>query len=133
MHITIGQQALIEEAEAMVRRFIEERGEFQMFSLAKHADGKFNAVQPTNEFADQRGAMIETIKVLMSLAREGQIVGNVLCTPVNEDGQRLAILDVEHKEDGRVLAFLPYKKRFFGGWSFGEKLYKSDAPKLFAA
>jgi hypothetical protein len=39
---------------------------------------------------------------------------------------------VEHKEDGRVLAFLPYKKRFFGGWSFGEKLYKSDAPKLFA-
>lgn len=133
MNLSIEQKSLIAEAETWVKRFIQERGEFQMFSLAKHKDGKTNPIQPTDEFPDQRSALVETIQVLMALARDGEIVGNALCTPMSEGKERMAILDVEVKGKDRVLVFLPYKKRIFGGWAFGEKQFKIDAPKLFVS
>ena len=133
MSATAEQDALIAEAEGWVRRFVTTRGRFSMFSLAKHKDGKWNPIQPTDEFRDQRSALVETIKVLRALAQDGQIVGNVLCTPMNDGAHNIAVLDVEHKTDGRIIVLLPFKKRFFGGWSFGEKQYKHDVPKLFAS
>lgn len=133
MNLSGEQQALLDEAEGWVKRFVEARGEFSMFALAKHIDGKTNPLQPTDEFPDMKSALVETIHVLLALARDGQIMGAVICTPITAGKDTVAMLDLEYKGAGRVLAFLPYKKRLFGGWTFGEKQFKADVAKLFAS
>jgi hypothetical protein len=126
------QQAALAEAEGWVRRFVRARGGFALFALAIYKDGKIVPIQPTAEFDNVASAMAEMLGILITLADEGQIDACVVCTPVKEGEQRMAMFDVEVRTDGRLLALLPYKKRWLG-WSFGAKARKRDVPKIFSS
>jgi hypothetical protein len=75
---------------------------------------------------------VETIRVLLALAKEEQIVASVICSLVPMGRDRAVMYDLESKGAGRVLVLVPMKKRFLGGWVFGERLFKSDEAKVFA-
>jgi hypothetical protein len=121
------------EAETWVKRFVEKRGGFTMFALAKHRDGGVNPLQPTDEFPDQKSAMVETYRLLMALAKDNEIVASVICTPISEGKEAFAMYDLESKDSGRVLVLVPMKKRLLGGWSFGYPRYKRDGARVFAS
>jgi hypothetical protein len=133
MQIAKSQSRLLVDAGSLVRRFVTQRGEFTMFALALHRDGKIGAVQPTEEFATSKEAFVETLRVLMALAHSGEISAAVICTPMTEAGQRSAMYDLEARDCQRVLAVQPYKKRLLGGWAFGQFEYAPAQAKLFAA
>ena len=103
-----------------------------MFSLVMYPNGEIQALQPTTEFPDVKSALTETLGVLFPMAKSGQIVACIICTPVDDGGAKLAILDVESQGGGRAIGVLPYKK-LSDGWSFGEKEFTPDVPKAFAA
>jgi hypothetical protein len=125
-------QSLLSESEARIRGLVEAHGSFTQFALARHVDGSTQFLRPPSEFSDGQSAMTETIRLLLHLAKDGLINACIICTPMQVEGKSFAMLDVESKPEGRVLVLFPYKKRFFGGWSFGPKSVKGDAPRIFA-
>ena len=131
MQLDPERHSLLSEAEGLVRRFIQERGQYSLFALVKYADGKQGVLQSSEEFTDLRSALVEVARTLLTLAHDGTIVAAVICTPFDEDGRKTAMFDVESRAAGRTLVLLPYKKQFFGGWKFGEKVHQPDSPKLF--
>lgn len=123
--------ALLEQAQVFVRRFVQERGGFSMFALAKHRDGALNPMQPTDEFPDDQAAIVEIYRLLMALARDEQIVASVICTHIAVGPEQAAMFDVESKAAGRVLVMLPMKRRLLRGWAFGDPHFKNDGPRVF--
>jgi hypothetical protein len=132
LEVQASQRFLLEQAEQFVRRFVKERGEFSMFALALGADESIIPVQTSDEFDNTQSSLGGVLGALAPLAMDGTIVGCVICTPMQADGIRFAIYDVDHKLEGRFIAMQQYKKRLFGGWSFGGKELSPDASRLFA-
>jgi hypothetical protein len=133
MQLSDHQQRLLDAAESHVRAFIQKRGGFTMFALAQRSDGEIQVVQSSGEFsklAEELGAMFQ---VLLPLARDKVIDGSVLCSPFNQQDAHFAILDVETRVDGRCVVMVPFKKKLIGGWSFGERQYNRDTPRVFAS
>jgi hypothetical protein len=118
------QRFLLEQAEQFVQRFVKERGEFSMFALIP--------VQTSDEFGDTQSSLGGVLEALAPLALDGTIVGCVICTPMQDEGIKFAVYDVDHKHEGRFIAMQQYKKRLFGGWTFGGKELSPDASRLFA-
>jgi hypothetical protein len=133
MTLADDQKTLVDLAEGHVHGFVKERGSFTMFAIARQADGKDQYLQSSGEFKDFHEEIAETLRVLVALAKDGQISSYVICSPMSEGKEHFAILDVESKASGRTLVFLPYKKKLLGGWAFGERQFKKDGPRVFAS
>src|SRR5262249_59380379 len=101
MDLSSNQQLMLDEAQTWVRQFIRKRGGFARFALVKHVDGKIGLVQPSAEFPDAQSELTETLRVLVAMAKNGQIDACVLCTPTEMSGSKFAVLDVETRTDGR--------------------------------
>jgi hypothetical protein len=132
MTLSDSQRRLIETAEGFVREFIQKRGEFTMFAIARQPDGSDQILQSSGEFSSFTEEIAGMFQVLRPLAKDGVIEGSVLCSPFEDRGTRFAILDVETRANGRCIIMLPYKKKMFGGWSFGDWQYNEDTPRVFA-
>jgi len=131
MNLDTLRAGLLGEAQGWVKRFVERRGGFTLFALAKHRDGKVNRLQPTDEFADQEFAIAEMCRLLTALAKDSEIVACVICTPIFAGTQNAVLYDLESKDSGRVLVLVPLRNDLLLGWSFGEPEYKSDGARVF--
>ena len=131
MNLSEQQSELVATAESLIREFVEKRDAFALFSLVMYPSGEIRALQPTAQFPDSKTALMETLGVLFPMAKSGQIVACIICTPVQDGDAKLAILDVESQGGGRTIGVLPYKK-LSDGWTFGEKEFTRDVPRAFA-
>jgi hypothetical protein len=132
MQLSDTQRKLLDLAEGHVRDFVGKRGAFGMFAVARQPDGADQVMQSSGEFATFTEELSAMFQVLRPLARDGVIDASVICSPVDEGKRKLAVLDVETRADGRLVVMLPFQKKFLGGWTFGERQYNQDAPRVFA-
>lgn len=126
MNTTATQDQLLTDAQRLIEGFITSRGAFEAFALAKQMDGSISAVQPAGG-----AGFTEVLHTLMRMAQAGEITAVAIGTPAEDGGNKMAIIDVESKGEGRLLTVLPFSKRLFGGWKFGPKEQQRQPNKLF--
>lgn len=132
MNLSSLQQDLLAVGQEFVRKFVDERGSFSMFAIARSADGRDQCVQSSGEFSNITEKLTGMFQALWPLARDGQIDGTVLCSYMPEGTGFCAIFDVESRSDGRVIAMVQYRKKLFGGWTSGAPQFTQDKPRVFA-
>jgi hypothetical protein len=72
--------------------------------VARQVDGKDQHLQSSREFKDYREEIAETLRVLIALAKDGQISSYVNSSPMAEGQEHFAVLDVESKASRRSAA-----------------------------
>ncbi|HEY3932864.1 MAG TPA: hypothetical protein VGM58_10915 [Verrucomicrobiae bacterium] len=132
MNLHPEQTKLLEQAEIFVQRFVEKRGAFTMFALVLETNEKITPVQPNDGFPDAKNAFVQMLTFLLGQAKEEKITACVICTPANVGKENAVVYDLEQKISPRVIAVQSYKKKLFGGWTFGAKEFRNDERKLFS-
>ena len=131
MNLTAGQEKLFSEAQRLTQDFIIKRGTFETFALADLGDETLTPLQTTNEFQSAQDAVGGILATLIPLSQQNSLQSVVISTPMNE-GTSAVVFDIDHRTDGRVLVFQPYRKKLFGGWAFGQVESKIVESRLFA-
>jgi len=124
------QSNLLEEAEVHIERLVEETGRFPFFALTldQHANvSPLHLVDATDDMQD----LLKLLRLILPLARGGQINASVICAPMSMDNANFAIFDLEHREAGRVLVTSQYGRDSSGRCMFGGREFKRDTPRMF--
>lgn len=131
--LTAEQRLLYEKAESTVKNYLAAGKPFPLFAMSVDAGGHVISFLPTDEFKNQKSALVGILEELIPQAREGKIRANVLVTPMSpEPGTEtsFAVFDLEQRGAKRIVVMLPYQ--LAGKPTFGDTQIKLGAPpKLF--
>jgi hypothetical protein len=104
---SVVQLPMFELATQAVENFVSDLGGFTPFALATLNDGQIQILETSGEFPDVESAQSGLVSHLISLRTEGQIIGCLLCVPVEVSSaplQAAAIMEIEAADCSPVRA-----------------------------
>jgi hypothetical protein len=117
---------------------LKKRGGFHPFAASVGSDGKMNSLglHSDTEHPESKEMVNQYTVLLQSLASNGEARAVALCYDSRfsqgEKPKKDAIaVSIEHANGESVMAYLPYKKKLFGGFEFEPPVFSIGDRKFF--
>jgi hypothetical protein len=119
---------------------LKKRGTFYPFAATVQTDGELKplAIHSGTETPQPRALLDQFSEVLKNLARNGEALATALCFDglVSSEGDEKRKKDaiavaLEHSNGESAVVYLPYSKKFFGGYSYAPLIAIAGERKYF--
>ena len=129
--------ALLEMLMPFAEQMLKKHGEFFPFGAAVSATGEVgaHATYDGNETPASEEVIAMLVQGFQGEARGGKIRATGICYDgrIVQDGKKVdaVIISLEHISGSATKTCVPYTKRLFGKYRFGELIAALDEPKVF--
>jgi len=129
--------ALLDALMPFAEQMLKQHGEFFPFGAAINPAGEVtaHATYDGTETPPSEEVIALLVRGFQAGAREGKIRAAGICYDgrIIQDGKKVdaVILALEHSSGNATKTCVPYKKGFFGKYSFGQLIASLEEPKIF--
>jgi hypothetical protein len=117
---------------------LKKRDQFYPFAAAIHSDGEITplAIDDGNDKPVPTEMIAAFIELLRSFVPKGGLEATAICydgrvTVPGKDKQDAITVSLEHVNGEVATIYLPYSKKLFRGYQYGEIIGTAEEPKIF--